>query len=295
MEWRRSLLDFADFGVNMWTRSLLSKTLGGLIAAALFVSSGQPAMAGTLSPLYVAGGTGVAFDYYDLANAALFPNSADAGASCVTTTEDCAVEQLYAAVGTGGAQASFLAHAIAGTESSGQPPFNDPVNLPGVWNPAPSGDIDYAAGDAPLSTAQLNTYNTVPLSSGSTALATYGQALVVPVVGVAVALGYNPTNTGLSSGQTLRLSKKSFCGILTGTITNWNDPQLAADNPGVTFNNLAITVVVRSDASGSTFNLSNALNAQCPTFTAVTGGVGLGGSATSAPVWPSTFVGEKGN
>jgi phosphate transport system substrate-binding protein len=264
-------------------------------AVALTAILAAPAAAATLSPLFVTGGTAAAFAYYDLANAATFPNSADTGATCSASTEDCAVEQLYAATGTGGAQASFLAHAVAGTVGSGEPPFNDAVNLPGVWNPTPTGDIDYAAGDAPLSITSLNTYDTVPLASGSTALQTYGSPIVVPGLGVPVAFAYNPTNTGLPTGTTLQLSPKSYCGIFTGTITNWDDPSIAADNPGVTFNNLPITVVVRSDGSGTTFITSNALNENCSTFASVTGGVGLGGSSTVAPVWPSTFIAQKGS
>jgi phosphate transport system substrate-binding protein len=274
------------------------------IGAALALASALaiPAAAATLTPLFVTGGTAAAFVYYDLANADLFPNSADTGATCTASTEDCNVEQLYAATGTGGAQASFLAHAVEGTVGSGEPPYNDAVNLPGVWNPSPTGDIDYAAGDAPLSVSDLNTYDSVPLSTGSTALQTYGNADVVPTMGVPVAIAYNASGTGLPSGQTLNLSTAALCGIFTGTVTMWNDPTIEAANPGVTFAAVPITVVVRSDGSGTTFITSNELDQICPTFASVTGGVGLGSGTTTtgtvAPIWGTnggTFVQEKGS
>jgi phosphate transport system substrate-binding protein len=272
-----------------------------LASAALAATLATQAHAATLTPLFVAGGTSASAALYDLANAQLFPNSADTGATCGTTS-DCAVEQLYAAVGTGSAQTSFLDHAVSGSVGSGQPPYNDPVNLPGVWTSGLSGDIDYASGDAPLSVQQQNTYDAVPLASGATALQTYGAAIVAPVVGDPIAIAFNATGTGLPSGTTLQISQPTLCGIFTGTITNWDAPQIASDNPGVTFNNLPITVVVRSDASGATFILAEALNADCSTFSSVTGGVGLGSgtvtTGTLAPIWGTnggTFIQEKGS
>jgi phosphate transport system substrate-binding protein len=283
-------------------KKVYSSLLRAGSAVALAAAIAVPVSAATLTPLFVTGGTAAAFVYYDLANASLFPNSADTGATCSASTEDCAVEQLYAATGTGGAQASFLAHAVDGTVGSGQPPYNDSVNLPGVWNPTPTGDIDYAAGDAPLSVQDLNTYDTVPLSSGSTALQTYGAADVVPTMGIPVAIAYNPSGTGLGSGQTLNLSTSVLCDIFTGVITNWDDSRIATANPGVTFQNEAITVVVRSDGSGTTFIFSNELNQLCSSFASGTGGVGLGSGTTTtgtvAPIWGTTggtFIQEKGS
>jgi len=50
----------------------------------------------------------------------------------------------------------------------------------------------------------------------------------------------------------LRLSGKAIAGIFTGVITRWNDPIIAADNPGLTLPALQVVPVVRSDGSGST-------------------------------------------
>jgi phosphate transport system substrate-binding protein len=202
----------------------------------------------TVSPLYVAGGTLAGFPFYDLGNASLFPNSADTGATCKSATEDCAVELLYAAVGTGSAQLSFLDHDGQGSVGSGNPPDTDPVTFPTVT--FPYGDLDFAQGDAPLSITQFSSYETT-LNGSGTDLARWGAASVVPLLSGPVAIAYNPAGTGLPNGQALQLSLKSLCGIFTGTITNWDDALLATDNPGVTFNNLPITSVVRSVRSRS--------------------------------------------
>jgi phosphate ABC transporter phosphate-binding protein len=50
----------------------------------------------------------------------------------------------------------------------------------------------------------------------------------------------------------LRLSGKAIAGIFTGTITHWNDPIIAADNPGLTLPAIQVVPVVRSDGSGAT-------------------------------------------
>jgi ABC-type phosphate transport system substrate-binding protein len=50
----------------------------------------------------------------------------------------------------------------------------------------------------------------------------------------------------------LRLSGPVIAGIFTGTITEWNDPKIAADNPGLTLPALRIEPDVRSDGSGAT-------------------------------------------
>ncbi len=50
----------------------------------------------------------------------------------------------------------------------------------------------------------------------------------------------------------LRLSGAVITGMFTGTITKWNDPRIAADNPGLTLPAIKVVPVVRSDGSGAT-------------------------------------------
>ena len=53
----------------------------------------------------------------------------------------------------------------------------------------------------------------------------------------------------------MQLSSYTACALLTGGITNWNDPALAADNPGVAFPNLTVRPVTESDSAGTNYVL----------------------------------------
>jgi phosphate transport system substrate-binding protein len=75
----------------------------------------------------------------------------------------------------------------------------------------------------------------------------------VPFVGAGVAFMYNIP--GLT--QQLRLSSYTVCALLTGGIKNWDDPSLAADNPGVTLPNLAVVPVTESDSAGTNYALED--------------------------------------
>jgi ABC-type phosphate transport system substrate-binding protein len=73
----------------------------------------------------------------------------------------------------------------------------------------------------------------------------------MPDTAGAVAFMYNLTIGG-KHVTNLRLSGKAIAGIFTGVITNWDDPMIAQDNPGLTLPNLQIVPVVRTDGSGAT-------------------------------------------
>jgi phosphate transport system substrate-binding protein len=59
----------------------------------------------------------------------------------------------------------------------------------------------------------------------------------------------------------LNLDAATVAGIFAGTITNWNDPAIAAENPDAELPDLAITPVHRSDKSGTTGNFTDYLSA----------------------------------
>ena len=64
--------------------------------------------------------------------------------------------------------------------------------------------------------------------------------------------------------DTLDLDPQTIAGIFAGTITNWNDPAITATNPDITFPDLPITAVHRSDDSGTTENFTDYLFAAAP-------------------------------
>ncbi len=106
----------------------------------------------------------------------------------------------------------------------------------------------------------------------------------LPTVLGAVAITYNVP--ALMTTQ-LHLGPDTLSGIYLGQITNWNDPRLAKENPGVKFPNLPIVVTHRSDGSGTTAIYTDYLSKVSPEWkakvghsTAVKWPLGLGGKGS---------------
>jgi phosphate transport system substrate-binding protein len=76
----------------------------------------------------------------------------------------------------------------------------------------------------------------------------FGGALLLPMTAGEIVLSYN-----LNLTAPLRLSRTAYVKIFLREITNWNDPEIAKDNPGVELPDQRITVVTRADSSGTTF------------------------------------------
>ena len=94
-------------------------------------------------------------------------------------------------------------------------------------------------------------------------------------------------NLDLPAGARLHLTGPVFAEIFLGRVTRWNAPAIAALNPGITLPPAAITVVHRSDGSGTTYIFSNYLSSVSPAWAAR---VGTGKTLT----WPAG-EGEEGN
>lgn len=110
-----------------------------------------------------------------------------------------------------------------------------------------------------------------------------GNVLMLPATAGTIVLAYNIL--GVPSG--LKLSRDAYTGILLGTIKSWNDPLIVKDNPDFKLPNLPITVVARSDGSGTTGVFTAHLAAVSADFKSK---VGSGKSVT----WPVGVAG-KGN
>jgi phosphate transport system substrate-binding protein len=106
--------------------------------------------------------------------------------------------------------------------------------------------------------------------------------LHIPVALGAVVLTYN-----LPGSPKLKLSSNVIADIFLGKITQWNDSKIAADNPGASLPDMNITVVHRSDGSGTTFIFTDYLSKISPEWKS---GPGTGKSLN----WP-TGLGAKGN
>ena len=93
---------------------------------------------------------------------------------------------------------------------------------------------------------------------------------------------------GFRPGE-LRITGPVMAEVFLGEIAKWNDPKLAALNPGKKLPDLEITVVHRADGSGTTFNWTDYLSS---ISTKWADKVGKG----AAVKWPATSsVGGKGN
>ena len=93
---------------------------------------------------------------------------------------------------------------------------------------------------------------------------------------------------GFKPGE-LRITGAVLAEVFMGTIVKWNDPKLAALNPGKALPDANITVVHRADGSGTTFNFTDYLSEASPTWKEK---VGKG----AAVKWPAnSSVGGKGN
>lgn len=121
-----------------------------------------------------------------------------------------------------------------------------PYNLTVNFTSSSSGDgrfafagqtVDFAVSDIP--------YQSYPFDTKSPTF----PFIYVPVTAGGLAFMYHLN--GLS--KTLQLSSYSACAIFTGAVTMWNDPVIAADNPGVNLPAVAIHPVTRSDLSGTNF------------------------------------------
>lgn len=130
-----------------------------------------------------------------------------------------------------------------------------------------AGTVDFAGTDNPLTLEQQAEFGLVqfPMLTGG----------VVVIVNV----------PGIKDSQ-LKLSKEVLANIYLGKITHWNDPAIRALNPKLRLPKLKITVVRRSDSSGTSFIFTNYLSKISPTWKAQ---VGQGSSVK----WPVGIGGQK--
>ena len=111
-----------------------------------------------------------------------------------------------------------------------------------------------------------------------------GKILHIPTVAGADVITYN-----LPGNPKLKLDGDAVVSIFLGNITKWNDPKIAALNPGVGLPDLSIIPVHRSDGSGTTFIFTDYLSTISPVWT---DSVGKGTSVK----WPASIgIGAKGN
>ena len=128
--------------------------------------------------------------------------------------------------------------------------------------------VDFGASDKPLKPEDLDAAGLMqfPMVMGG----------VVPVMNL----------PGIAPGQ-LKLTGTQLADIYRGVIRRWDDPLIALTNKGVALPHMPITVVHRSDGSGTSFLFTSYLAMKAPHWASDVG-------ASDSVQWP-TGVGGKGN
>ncbi len=108
--------------------------------------------------------------------------------------------------------------------------------------------VDFAGSDAAMTDEEI-----AKVSDG---------VVLLPVTAGEIVLAYNLPG----SPKELKLPHDVYPDIFLGKITKWNDPRIAAANPSLKLPDLPITVVRRSDSSGTTFVFTKHLSAISQAF-----------------------------
>ena len=143
-----------------------------------------------------------------------------------------------------------------------------PIGSGGGINAITNRTVDFGASDAPLTPDQFAACNgcvQIPWALSATAIAYKGDSL--------------PNH--------IHLNGKAVADIFLGRVKKWNDPELQRLNKGKSLPDLAITVIHRSDNSGTTYNLTEYLNSVSRTWKS---GPGKGVAVN----WP-TGIGARGS
>ncbi len=189
-----------------------------------------------------------------------------AAAACATSSSPPAPAATTAAVG--GPPGT-----LTGAGSTFDAPFFD-LAFANYHQQHPAVTVSYAAvgssaGISAISGKQVDFgASDVPMTGSEQAAARGGPVVQVPVDLGAEGVAYN---LSLPAGARLQLTGPVIARIFLGQITSWHDPAVTALNPGLTLPNAPISVIHRSDGSGTTYIFSNYLSSVDPAWAAKVG------------------------
>jgi len=168
--------------------------------------------------------------------------------------------------------------------------------------------LDFVGSDVAMPSTEYTAYKSVR-ESGSVQ---WGEPFEIPTIGGPIVYAYRPQDM---DKKAVDLSTWTYCAIANGTIGDWNDAAITADNNGTSLTggvSQPITFYFRSDSSGTSFLYTNHLNTACnATFGAPYNQPPYGSASRSAAwsygvnsTWPGPgsanfpnpqFIGESGN
>lgn len=260
----------------------MSHMKSGLLAAAALICIGVPSAQAQIA--YGGGATFPSVVYRQLMDCVYTPADGAQGGPVgpMAPAADCPyvggggigfpAQILYAPVGSGSGKRAFINNTASGSNGFGTPSASNSVPY---TNSGPNGAYPYPyvtfiGSDDVWTTADQGLWD----AANNTAK--FGKPIMLPTLAGPVSIAFNgndgngnPLNINPSNfnpaGSTsqLNLSRQALCGIFSGHITKWDNPILTALNGGTPLGSGNITVVHRSDGSGTTFLLTNGLATQC--------------------------------
>ena len=221
------------------------------------------------------------------------PPAATTAAAATTAPEATSAPEATAATG-GGATGNFKPRDVTAKLTGSGASFPDPIYQSWVKNyktVAPTVEINYQSvgsgqGRKDFFGGVTDFGGTDKFASDSELAGAITGTLKSEVLHIPTVLGAVVATYNVPGVDKLQFSGETLAGIFMGTITNWNDPKIAADNPGVTLPDLEITVAHRSDGSGTTSIFTNYLSSVSPDWKSKVG-------AGDTVQWPTGQGGEK--
>ncbi|HEV3089901.1 MAG TPA: substrate-binding domain-containing protein [Candidatus Cybelea sp.] len=154
-------------------------------------------------------------------------------------------------------------HAFEGYSDSGYPPTG-PCAALGQTATGFGGrqdPLDFVGSAVAMPSSEYPYYKEYREPSTGTS---WGEPFEFPEIGAPIVFGYRPQDFN-NNVKEIKLSTWTYCAIANGTIDDWNDPAITADNgTSVTGgNSQTITFYFRADSAASTYNFVNHLNTVC--------------------------------
>src|SRR5215469_10646855 len=209
-------------------------------------------------------------------------------AAAVLAVAACSSSSTTAPASSSGGGSSNLSGTLNGSGSTFQLTFQQTAiqNFKSVQS---NMTVNYGGGgsgkgrtDLASNVVQYAGSDTAPIPSDEVANFKGKTVLYFPVIVGPITVSYN-----LSGVSSLKLDGPVIAGLFDGSIKSWNDPKIAALNPGVKLPNTTVVIARRSDSSGTTANFSQFLVDAAP---------GVWKLGTSSKIsWPANSRGGNGN
>jgi phosphate transport system substrate-binding protein len=209
-------------------------------------------------------------------------------AAAALSVAACSSSSTTTSSSGGGSSSAKLSGTLNGSGSTFQLTFQQTA-ISNFKSVQPNMTVNYGGGgsgkgrtDLASGVVQYAGSDTAPIPSAEVANFKGKAVLYFPVIVGPITVSYN-----LSGVSNLKLDGPVIAGLFDGSIKSWNDPKVAALNPGVKLPSTKVVIARRSDSSGTTANFSQFLVDAAP------GVWKLGSSSTIS--WPAASQGGNGN